>query len=290
MKVIKVLSIVLIASLISTSNLNFANENSSDEFPCKSKKEILDKRKEALDQAQAAYDTATRRLITFGITGLVRSMGKDSTDRQQMDDGKATGKDMLDRKAAKAALDQAQTDHDQAEQDYNDCREKHRCEGCGQVPKHPLHATCWNSGNGCNAPNVRQCTHDCDYEDSKMITGACGHKYPKVHARMHRQIGYDCGKHSWFWCKQDYDSLGHVESYYNCYSHSYHECDNPSDETKEGHKHQMYPCGLHGDYKCQHAAKEASHPARKLCPKQNGKACLYKYHRKCSPHVHYYDY
>ena len=124
-----------------------------------------------------------------------------------------------------------------------------------------------------------------------MVTRDCGHKYRQVDASAHKKHDYDCGNHEWFRCSNtQYDSFGHNEDNFDCYQHQYFRCENPSDETKEGHQYGMYPCGLHGDYKCLHASSASSHPAKSPCPKKNGKACLYKNYRACSPHVHYYDY
>ena len=170
MRRIKFVGILLILSML----VLLINTNSTFAGSCDDAKKTLD---EATEKYYELKGDNTHNVIQSLLTGgiaLLTSLDKEASDVDKHNAGKDFAKEEAERLREKKDLEAAEQAYEDAKKAYYAClRENSRCGGCGQIPSHALHATCWNSG--CNASSVRICTHDCSYAPvvcSQRVSGS----------------------------------------------------------------------------------------------------------------------
>ena len=94
-----------------------------------------------------------------------------------------------------------------------------------------------------------------------QVTSPCGHTHKKSAASSHREVSFNCGKHS------------------------YYACTPPSSSETNRHITQTLACGNHVGRAC---TASLPHLSAMSCPTQNGKSCSYGSYYQCSRHTHAY--
>lgn len=145
-------------------------ENNHD--PCASEKESADAAKRKLDRALEKERLANINRWGAGGAVVLRKSKADPVENQfdKQKKGDEFTRSLSEYDQAVADREAAQQEYDDADQAYKDCRKEYaRCPGCGQLPAHMLHASCWNSGLGCSDTSVRECTHSCNWTTCKRV-------------------------------------------------------------------------------------------------------------------------
>lgn len=209
------LKIVVFITMLIVMFCSFGNIVYANGINCDEEQKAVDDAEKARDEAKEKRDTA--RSIFWTMVALHPfTSGPDMGIWNEVRSDREWSETQWEYHRSERILREAEDALKKAKEKLDEC--KKRCPACGQIPKHTLHATCWN--DGCNAANVRLCTHDCSYA-------------PEVCAN--RISGNYCNEEGWG--ELPYGAKGHYrhQRYHSICRSTYFRCD-----TADKNKHTQW--------------------------------------------------